>query len=53
MWSITREKNIHPDRMCSDVMSARRRHTADFCEMDTIMRTLGTWDPQPPATDLD
>ncbi|SDQ38347.1 hypothetical protein SAMN05216278_1309 [Halopelagius longus] len=33
-------------------MSERRRNTADFSQMDATMRTLGTWDPEPPAADL-
>lgn len=34
-------------------MSVHRRQTADFSEMDATMRLLGSWEPEPPAPDLD
>lgn len=34
-------------------MSVHRRQTADFSQMDETMRLLGSWEPEPPASDLD
>ncbi len=34
-------------------MSVHHRQTADFSEMDETMRLLGSWEAQPPASDLD